>query len=144
MRAPALLLLAALAAGIVPAAAPAATPAPSAAPFCRAPLKPMLVVDLYFGRGGGAGRVGERRWARFLAQEVTPRFPDGLTVVDGAGQWRAAPGKRIVREASKIVTIAVAEAADVSDRIDAVTAAYKRRFHQTSVGVIVRGACAAF
>jgi hypothetical protein len=110
---------------------------------CHAPLKSMRIVDLYFGAGGTA-RVTERRWSRFLAQEVTPRFPDGLTVVDGAGQWREAAGKRIVREHTKIVTIAVAAGELVADRIDAVVAAYKRRFRQKSVGVIMREGCGAF
>ena len=110
---------------------------------CHAPLKPMRIVDLYFGRGGAAG-VTERRWSRFLAQEVTPRFPNGLTVVDGAGQWREATGKRIVRERTKVVTIAVAAGEVVADRIDAVVAAYKQRFRQKSVGVIMREGCGSF
>jgi hypothetical protein len=112
-------------------------------PECHAPLKSMRVIDLYFGGGGGA-RVTQRRWSRFLAQEVTPRFPDGLTVVDGAGQWREAAGKRIVRERTRIVTIAIAAGEVVADRIDTVVAAYKRRFRQKSVGVIMRDGCGAF
>lgn len=118
--------------------------APARAGECRAPLKSMLIVDLYFGRNGPHGGVSERRWSRFLAQEVTPRFPDGLTVVDGAGQWREAAHKRIIRERTKVVTIAVAETHSVYERIAAVTDAYKRLFHQKSVGVIVRAGCAAF
>lgn len=111
---------------------------------CRAPLKAMHVVDLYFGHGGAAARVTDGRWARFLAEEVTPRFPDGLTVVDGAGQWREAAGKRIVRERTKIVTIAVGADDAVQERIDAVVTAYKRRFRQKSVGVIMRDGCGVF
>lgn len=111
---------------------------------CRAPLKSMLIVDLYFGRNGPRGGVTERRWAQFLAKEVTPRFPDGLTVVDGAGQWREATHKRIVRERTKVVTIAVAAADSVHTRVAEVVAAYKRRFQQKSVGVIVRDGCSAF
>jgi hypothetical protein len=118
--------------------------APAQAAECRAPLKPMLIIDLYFGRNGPYGGVTEQRWSNFLAQEVTPRFPDGLTVVDGAGQWREAKGKRIVRERTKVVTIAVAVADSAYERIEAIVTAYKRRFHQKSVGVIVRDGCAAF
>ena len=44
------------------------------------------------GRRGGRGGVG-----RFLDDEVTPRFPDGLSVLDVAGQYRD-PSGRIVRE----------------------------------------------
>lgn len=32
--------------------------------------------------------VSDEDWRAFLAAEVTPRFPDGLTVIDAAGQWR--------------------------------------------------------
>src|SRR5258705_7403509 len=57
---------------------------------CNAPQRPMQQIELMFGRSiAGHLRVGEAAWARFLAREITPRFPDGLTVLDTAGQWRA-------------------------------------------------------
>jgi hypothetical protein len=120
-------------------------PLPAAAQdlACRAAQKPMVVIDLMFGRTIG-GRLGvtEARWSRFLADEITPRFPDGLTVVDASGQWRAPGGKRIVRERSKLVIIAAA--ADAQDKVDAIVDAYKRKFRQQSVGVVVRPACVSF
>ena len=101
--------------------------------------------DLLIGRHiGGRLGVSEAAWGAFLAAEVTPRFPDGLTVVDAAGQWRDTETGRIVREPSKIVTIVLPERADSQARIDAVVAAYKARFRQQSVGVVVRPACVAF
>jgi hypothetical protein len=112
---------------------------------CRAAQKPMIVTDLLFGRNIG-GRLGvtETRWSRFLAAEITPRFPDGLTVVDASGQWRDAERNRIVRERSKLVTIIMPADADVQDKIDAIVAAYKRQFRQQSVGVVTRPACVSF
>jgi Protein of unknown function (DUF3574) len=103
----------------------------------------MVVADLLFGRNIG-GRLGvtEKRWSQFLAAEITPRFPDGLTVVDAAGQWRDAEKKRIVREPSKLVTIIMP--ADAQEKLDAIVAAYKRRFRQQSVGVVIRPACVSF
>ena len=72
---------------------------------CAAPAKPMLRAEIYFGRNiGGHLGVGERQWARFVARELTPRFPDGLTVIDGQGQWRG-PSGSIVHEPSKIVIV---------------------------------------
>ncbi|MEE7470041.1 hypothetical protein MOF8_26965 [Methylobacterium oryzae] len=41
---------------------------------------------------------------RFLAERITPRFPEGLTVFAGRGQWRG-PDGRIVHEAARIVLI---------------------------------------
>jgi len=51
--------------------------------------------ELYFGvgeeRGEGereqAHTISEAQWRAFLDKEVTPRFPDGLTVFDAYGQW---------------------------------------------------------
>jgi Protein of unknown function (DUF3574) len=110
---------------------------------CRLSQRPMVVADLLFGRNIG-GRLGvtEKRWSQFLAAEITPRFPDGLTVVDAAGQWRDAEKKRIVREPSKLVTIIMP--ADAQERLDAIVDAYKRRFRQQSVGVVIRPACVQF
>jgi hypothetical protein len=110
---------------------------------CRTAQKPMVVADLLFGRNiGGRMGVSERRWSRFLAREITPRFPEGLTVVDATGQWRDADKNRIVREPSKLVTIIMP--ADAQEKIDAIVTAYKRRFRQQSVGVVIRPACVSF
>ena len=75
---------------------------------------------------------------------MTPRFPDGLTITDAVGQWRDRDNGSIVREPSKHVEIVLPGNADDEARLDAVVAAYKRAFHQQSVGVIVRSACVSF
>jgi hypothetical protein len=112
---------------------------------CTAPLRPMQQIELMFGRNvAGRHRVGEAAWARFLDREITPRFPDGLTVLDAAGQWRDPVGGRLVREPGKMVIIVTADDAPAGERIAAITAAYKHRFRQRSVGVISRSVCAAF
>jgi hypothetical protein len=110
---------------------------------CRGGESAMVTAELLFGRNIG-GRLGvtERRWSDFLAREVTPRFPDGLTVIDGAGQWR---GKRgLVRERSKLVLIVMPDDDAAREKIAAIVAGYKRRFRQDSVGVLTRPVCAAF
>lgn len=98
-----------------------------------------------FGRDIGH-RIGvsEKAWEHFVAREITPRFPDGLTVTDASGQWRDSVSGRIVREPSKLVTIVLPGSADDEARLDAVVSAYKRQFHQQSVGVVVQSACASF
>ena len=35
----------------------------------------------------------EAQFMRFLDEEITPRFPDGLTLMTGLGQFRGASGK---------------------------------------------------
>jgi hypothetical protein len=112
---------------------------------CRDPMKRMVVVDLLFGRNID-GRLGvtESRFTQFLAEEITPRFPDGLTVFDTTGQWRHEQRKIITRERSKVVMIAVTEDAGLQAKLDAIVAAYKQRFRQQSVGVMIRPACVSF
>ncbi len=123
----------------------AAQPAAAQAVTCAAGANPALEAELFFGRNiGGKLGVTEARWARFVAEEVTPRFPDGLTVLDGTGQWRDTKSARIVREPSKVVVLVLRDAAKAQAQIDAVVAAYKARFRQQSVGVVTRPVCAAF
>ena len=107
--------------------------------------KPQQVAELMFGRNiGDRSGVSEAQWARFVDREITPRFPDGLTVFDTRGQWRDTARNRIVREPSKLVQIVLPGKAEDADRLNEIAAAYKSRFRQQSVGVIVRGACVSF
>jgi hypothetical protein len=107
---------------------------------CSGAQKPWVVADLLFGRT----HVSEASWARFLATEVTPRFPDGFTVIDAKGQWRAPGGEKISRERSKLLMIAMPPGADNDERLQKIIEAYKTRFKQQSVGLIVRPACVSF
>jgi hypothetical protein len=112
---------------------------------CDAPAKPMVQVELMFGRNIGSRLgVGEAAWSRFLAREVTPRFPDGLSVLDAAGQWQDKARGRVVHEPSKLVTIVTADDAAARDKVAAIARAYKEKFHQQSVGIVTRAVCAAF
>jgi Protein of unknown function (DUF3574) len=112
---------------------------------CHGGQQSSLLAELTFGRDIGRHLgVSEAAWQRFLAREITPRFPDGLTVMNGFGQWRDRATARIVREPSKVVVIVLPGRADDQARLNAVAAAYKRQFHQQSVGVIVQPACTAF
>ena len=58
-------------------------PSSGTAPTCRPPLVAATMIELYFGRAmPGGGEVAEVQWNAFLAQSISPRFPDGLTVID--------------------------------------------------------------
>jgi len=106
---------------------------------CTAPLKPMLDVELLLGRTGT-----EVKWRAFLAQEATPRFPDGLTAYETTGQWRDPATKKISRERSRVLRIIVPLDLPVQDKLDAVANAYKAQFAQKSVGIVTRQACVTF
>lgn len=126
-------------------AGPTVVAAQSPASACHAGQQPKLMAELTFGRDIGRHvGISEAAWRRFLAREVTPRFPDGLTVINALGQWRDRKTGRIVREPSKLVMIVLPGNADDQARLDAVVAAYKRHFQQQSVGVVVQPACIGF
>jgi hypothetical protein len=109
---------------------------------CRAPLKAGIQADLYFGRDkAGRGEVSETEWSTFLAEEVTPKFPDGLSVLDVAGQFRE-PSGRIVRERTKLLTIVVFDAPNHLARVQQVVGAYNARFGQRGVFRVEKPVCA--
>lgn len=104
----------------------------------------MPTAELFFGRNIGSEiGVSEDDWRTFLAEEVTPRFPAGLSVTDVAGQWRDADGT-IVREPSKALFLVLSGGPGEAERIEAIREAYKTRFGQHGV-MLVRGrACVSF
>jgi len=105
----------------------------------------MMVFRLFFGRGPAAHpSVTDRQWRRFLAAEVTPRFPAGLTAIDADGQWQDPKSHAIARERSKMLLIATPDTPAARDSIAALAAAYRQQFHQQSVGIVAEPACAAF
>jgi hypothetical protein len=113
---------------------------PAWAGECRLGGPEMVRAELLFGRDN----VPAASWADFLAKTVTPRFPDGLTVLDGHGQWLSPATGQISREKSTVLLILAPMAADLRARLDAVREAYKQRFHQQSVGLVTATVCADF
>jgi hypothetical protein len=113
---------------------------------CPVGAGPATIAEAYFGRNvKGRAPVTEAEWARFMAEIVTPAFPDGLTVLDGMGQWRNAAGQ-ISREDSKalLLVLPAQDQAAASARLAPVAAAWKARFAQESVLTVFRAGCAGF
>ena len=90
--------------------------------------------ELYFGTSRPHGApVSDERFNRFLDQQVTPRFPDGLTLLTGVGQFRNSSGV-IVQERSKVLILLYPLTdTDASNRIEAIREIYKVMFEQESV-----------
>jgi hypothetical protein len=116
----------------------------STAPLsCTGGSSPKPVAELVFGRNIGPSLgVSEAAWRDFLDAEVTPRFPDGFTMLEARGQWR--DGAAIVREPSKVLVIALSDEARDRAELAAIAEAYKARFQQQSVLTLVRPACVSF
>lgn len=106
------------------------TPAPAA---CAAGGVQMARVELIFGLGlKDGGGVSEADWLDFLAKDVTPRFPDGLTAYDAYGQWLH-PQRGVARLRSKVLQIWYAPSAEAEAKIQAIREGFKTRFDQLSV-----------
>ncbi|KGX00721.1 hypothetical protein Y601_3053 [Burkholderia pseudomallei MSHR640] len=104
-----------------------------------------LQADLLFGRDvAGRGPITDAQRARFVADAVTPRFPDGLTTWDTRGQWRDRETGRIVREESFVIRIIAPDSPATLDSLAAIRRAYAERFHQQSVGLVLARVCASF
>jgi Protein of unknown function (DUF3574) len=118
----------------------------SISPFtCSSGATAQLKAELLLGRNiGDQLGVSEDDFHRFLAAEVTPRFPDGFTVFDGRGQYRDGTTGRIVREPSKILVLIISDDKSEREKLSAIAEAYKKRFRQQSVGTVIRLVCASF
>lgn len=139
----ALLVQATAACTVVTPAAPPPAPLPAMSTIaCASPLKPAVEHQVYFGRDRGArGEVTEAQWQRFVTEVVTPRFPDGLSIVNVAGQSRGTAPNTLLRERTKLLIVVVPAAADA--RIDDIAAAYRNRFDQRAVFRVDRPVCAS-
>jgi hypothetical protein len=101
----------------------------------EAEAEPWVRTELFFGTAKPDGTaVSDAEWEAFLDTEITSRFPEGLTVLSGNGQWQEEDGE-IVEERSKIVILLYPrEAVDESNaEIEQIRAAYEAHFQQESV-----------
>ena len=87
---------------------------------------------LYFGLSRPKGAVSELEWQIFVRDEVTKRFPDGLTVWEAEGQWLT-PAGSIDREQSKVLLLVHADTPAARQSVQAVIQAYRTTFEQQSV-----------
>lgn len=93
----------------------------------------MVADRLFFGRAiPGGGTVSEEDWAAFLAKEITPRFPEGLTVWRAEGQWTD-PRGQLVREPVLVVEILRPPDPRADASLATISREYKRRFRQDAV-----------
>lgn len=100
--------------------------------------------ELVFGRARPDGStVSEGEWQGFVDAHVTPRFPEGLTMIDAAGQYRTRAGL-LVRESSKILVLLHQGSDRQRSAIEDIRAIYKRLFDQEAVLLITTLARVAF
>lgn len=105
-----------------------------------------VMTSLYFGLGPAdhAAGVDEGRWRSFLDREVTPRFPDGLSVFDVYGQWRDQGRAATERLRSKQLVLLHPDGARQRADIEAIRAAWKRETGDQSVLRVTQPADVSF
>lgn len=111
----------------------ACTPAAPAAPTpvdCRSRVSREV---LYFGRLiGDTGMVSDSAWERFVAEVITPAFPEGFSVMSGVGQWRGADGK-VISEPNKMVIFATPGSPETEAALLRIGERYRTLFGQEAV-----------
>lgn len=137
---PSLLILLAACAGApaVPSGVGASVPADAARPGYASGW---VRSELYFGLGSEDGAstrpqtdaIGEARWRAFLDREVTPRFPDGLTVFDAYGQWLFRGAAAPERLRTRVLVVLHEDTAQHRADIEAIRVAWKQATGQQSV-----------
>jgi hypothetical protein len=114
---------------------------------CKAlgPGAPFARTELYFGLSKANGAtISDAEFGTFIDQEVTPRFPDGLTLLSGSGQFKNAKGA-LVREPSRILILFYPLGGpEPNQNLEAIRSAYKTTFQQESVLRADAPACVAF
>lgn len=96
--------------------------------------EPWARTELYFGTAKASGpAVTDAEWQEFLADEITERFPDGLTVMTGIGQYL--DDATVVQERSmQLILLYPRESARASGaKIEEIRAEYEDQFEQESV-----------
>ncbi|WP_372018711.1 DUF3574 domain-containing protein [Pseudoxanthomonas sp. 10H] len=134
---PLLVLLLAACASAPPHAAGAHAPPRAAA--TPVPATRWVRSELYFGATPAADAdaaalaVDAARWRAFLDAEVTPRFPDGLTVFEAYGQWRHRDAPAPERQRARVLVILHEDTPRRRADIEAIRSAWKRATGHESV-----------
>jgi Protein of unknown function (DUF3574) len=91
--------------------------------------------ELFFGSLKPDGSmVSEEAFLTFLDEHITPRFPNGLTLLTGLGQFLTSQGV-IIQEQSRLLILLypVEERRANSEKVEQIRTEYKEAFEQESV-----------
>lgn len=93
-----------------------------------------LCTELYFGMKKSDGEISEAEFADFLDKIITPELPDGLTILNGIGQFRDAQNQ-IIKEKSKVLILLYPKKLqkEINRKIERIRKSYKQKFQQQSV-----------
>jgi hypothetical protein len=113
---------------------------------CRNPLVGNLFAktELFFGLSKSNGsEVSNQEFQDFVNTQVSRRFPDGLTVFSGTGQFKDYSGT-IVREKSQLLILLYPFNTESNRKIEEIRNSYKSQFQQQSVLRVDENSCVSF
>jgi hypothetical protein len=104
-----------------------------------------MVFTLFFGEAiPGRANLTDKEWQDFMTDTVSANLPDGYTVLNANGAWMSPKTRRTVREATKLLMVALPIAPDSTTAVNRIRTEYQNRFHQQLVGLTTQQACGAF
>lgn len=142
-----LLALALIACAHKPVQPAAAAPILQGDPAHPGLTKGWVDTRLYFGLGPinqPEKGVSEADWRAFLDREVTPRFPDGLSVLDVYGQWQGKNQTVPERLRSKCLIIDYPDTPENRAKVEAIRSAWKQQTGDQSVMRVTEPANVSF
>lgn len=99
--------------------------------------------ELFFGLSRPGGVITEEEFQQFVDLEVTARFPDGLTLLSGKGQFKDASGV-ILQEGSKLLILLYPFSKGKNAAVEEIRDRYKEKFQQQSVLRVDEPTCVSF
>jgi hypothetical protein len=104
--------------------------------FACAPRANFVKTELYFGLNIPAGgQVSALDFQQFIDTAVSPRFPQGLTLLAADGQWQDTSSQKIDKEPSKILLLLYprTQRRQAHQKIDQIRRSYQKKFDQQAV-----------
>jgi hypothetical protein len=90
--------------------------------------------ELYFGMSKPDGKnVTTLEFYEFLDREVSSRFPDGLTLLIGYGQYRSETGYITKENSMVLILLYPDDMSNANENIEAIRNEYEKAFNQESV-----------
>ena len=95
---------------------------------------PYVETVLVFGLSKPGGAVTEAEWQYFVDSYVTPRYRQGLTIIDTDGQWMMQTGEVIKEDSMIVILLYGRESREENDAsIGFIIDTYKKLFQQEAV-----------
>jgi len=93
----------------------------------------LVKTELIFGLSkSDGGLISEVEWQKFLDEYITPKFKEGLTILDADGQYLT-QSNEVIKERSKIVILLYEYNEEINESIEYIRSSYKKLFQQESV-----------